>query len=51
MKSDACGNSSCLSWPIYDNFFFGYIQNGTAVYAILDLFGSTESFKTLLNPF
>lgn len=25
--------------------------NGTAVYAILDLFGSTESFKTLLNPF
>lgn len=32
-------------------FFFGYIQNGTAVYAILDLFGSTESFKTLLNLF
>lgn len=31
--------------------FFGFIQNGTAVYAILDLFGSTESFKTLLNPF
>lgn len=31
--------------------FFGFIQNGTVVYAILDLFGSTESFKTLLNPF